>query len=142
MPSCLRGRRVGADHRNIQSALSAYEVQIFCPLIDEVVPVEHRARLQARKVEARPGSSTLAPPPPRREDARRWIRFELLACLPAGAAGRSWSSRKPIKGGRTLRRAISWESTFASGLLRPPPPYAFGQVAPSSRLGHPRPATA
>ncbi len=82
MPSCFAASKSVRTRMNIQSALSAYEVQTFWPFSDEVVAVADGLGLQAREVGARARLGVaLTPADLAADDRREVLALQLLAAL-------------------------------------------------------------
>ena len=82
MPSCFAASESVRTRMNIQSALSAYDVQTFWPFSDEVVAVADGLGLQAREVGAGAGLGVaLAPADLAADDRRQVLALQLLAAL-------------------------------------------------------------
>jgi hypothetical protein len=146
IPSCLRAFESVRTSRNIQSDLSPYEVQIFCPLT-----TSRRRRRRPASGGSRDRSPRSAPSSPGTSAPR--------PCTMGGRCSRLSTSEpscnssgpiihrpKPMSGGRSESAAISSVRTFAScrgeapasvlaGPRRRGPPSLGHDVAPPQDVG-------
>ena len=95
---------------------------------DEVVAVEHGARLQAREVRAGAGLGVaLAPANLAADDARQVLALELVAALVKEQRSDHRQAEADERGAE-LEARISSCSALPSADESPPPPYSFGHV--------------
>src|SRR5271163_2071038 len=126
MPSCLGAFGSVRTRQKIQSALSAYEVQIFEPLTRKLSPLSSARVCSEARLEPDPGSEypwhhRISP----RAIFGRCSRF--CSSLPYfSSAGPSIQMPKLSSGERHPSAAISWRRIFASSRESPPPPYSRG----------------
>src|ERR1700691_580450 len=137
MPSCLGAFGSVRTRQKIQSALSAYEVQIFEPLTRNWSPLSSARVCSEARSEPEPGSEypwhhRISP----RAIFGRCSRF--CSSDPYfSSAGPSIQMPKLSSGERQLSARISWRRILASSRVSPPPPYSRGHsgtVHPSAPI--------